>query len=146
MFITNIIFILSILFMQADSNIYFYCTFNGDDESFMYIMTKKLNNETKDVELNFTDWNIFINKTTNITMLETFNKDIKKQNSSFFNNYIENVSNPSERENYENKYNDTEKQPNLRHLRDYVKNFLTSNNNSLHFNMYLLMILFVFLI
>lgn len=116
MFITNIIFILSILLIQADPNVYFYCAFNGNAEKSMHIMTKKFNNESKDAQLNFTDWNIF-NTTT---------------------------SNMSNWENYKNGYNDTEKyvEPNLKNLDDYVKSFFKNNNNNLHFNMLYLLITF----
>lgn len=122
MFITNIIFILSILSLKADSNNYLYCVLNGNAEETMYIMTKKINSETKDTPLNFTDWIIFNNDT---------------------------LSNTNQWENYTNQYNDTKENvhKNLRNLDDYVKSFFRNDNSSLHFNMlHLLILLLIFII
>lgn len=97
MLITNIIFILSILCIQADPNVYFYCAFDENAEGSLYIMTQKFGNKSKDVPFNFTDWKIF---------------HTAPFNTSYW-------------ENYNNEYNDIKKyeDPNLRNLDDYIKFF-----------------------
>lgn len=119
MFITNIIFILSILSIKVDSKNYFYCVLNGNGEETVYIMTKKINSETKDMPLNFTDWIIFNDTVSNTNQWEI------------------------------NQYNDTKKSAyqNLSNLDDYVKSFFRNDNSNLHFNiLHLLILLLTFII
>ena len=81
MLITNIIFIL--FFNPMYAHIYFYCTFEISTQTQNFIMNKVIINHTKDISLDYNDWN-FINSSImgDDFLIEQYNASLIEQNNN----------------------------------------------------------------